>query len=152
MKKKKEKFGVSELSRRTGVPYATLNKWIRKDVIKPEGYREWAFEGYAMWFTEKTVREVLLLRKLRKIGVSFQKIREAAKILRSYGHNPFSSGTFIAFTQKGLPMSLVKIKDGKIIELVGKYKSELLFPLWNVKRKFRHKELNKTCDGKNKRV
>ena len=132
MPKAKEKFGVSELSRRTGVPYATLNKWVRKDVIRPEGYREWAFDGYAMWFTEKTVREVLLLRKLRKIGFSFQKIREAAKILRRYGHNPFSSGTFIAFTQKGRPVSLVKIKDGQVIELVGKYKGELLLPLWKV--------------------
>ena len=132
MVKAKERFGVSELSRRTGVPYATLNQWIRKDVIRPEGYREWAFDGYAMWFTEKTVREVLLLRKLRKIGFSFQKIREAAKILRKYGHNPFSSGTFIAFTQKGRPVSLVKIKDGKVIELVGKYKGELLLPLWKV--------------------
>ena len=135
MPKAKEKFGVSELSRRTGVPYATLNKWVRKDVIRPEGYREWAFDGYAMWFTEKTVREVLLLRKLRKIGFSFQKIREAAKILRRYGHNPFSSGTFIAFTQKGRPVSLVKIKDGQVIELVGKYKGELLLPLWDVNLK-----------------
>jgi len=134
MPKAKEKFGVSELSRRTGVPYATLNKWIRKDVIRPEGYREWAFDGYAMWFTEKTVREVLLLRKLRKIGFSFQKIREAAKILRRYGHNPFSSGTFIAVTKKGRPVSLVKIKDGKVIELIGKYKGELLLPLWDVDR------------------
>jgi len=90
------------------------------------------------------------LKSLRKMGFSYQKIREAAKILRSYGHNPFSSGTFIAVTRKGKPISLIKIKDGKVIELVGKYKGELLLPLWEIEGENGLKEHNKICEGKSK--
>ena len=126
-----EKFGLSELAKRTGMHREVLWKWTKDGVISPEDYKPYGLTR-AMLFTEKTVREVKFLRALRKMGFSYQKIREAAKILRSYGHNPFSSGTFIAFTRKRRPVSLVKIKDGKVIELVGKYKGELLLPLWKV--------------------
>jgi len=132
MVRTREKFGLRELARRTGMHREVLWKWINDGVISPEGYRDWGLTKKAMLFTEKTAREVRFLRTLRKMGFSYQKIREAAKILRSYGHNPFSSGTFIAFTKKGRPVSLVKIKDGQVIELVGKYKGELLLPLWKV--------------------
>jgi len=127
-----EKFGLSELAKRTGMHREVLWKWTKDGVISPEDYKPYGLTQRAMLFTEKTVREVKFLRTLRKMGFSYQKIREAAKILRSYGHNPFSSGTFIAFTKKGRPVSLVKIKDGQVIELVGKYKGELLLPLWKV--------------------
>jgi len=132
MVRTREKFGLRELARRTGMHREVLWKWINDGVISPEGYRDWGLTKKAMLFTEKTAREVRFLRTLRKMGFSYQKIREAAKILRSYGHNPFSSGTIIAFTKKGRPVSLVKIKDGQVIELVGKYKGELLLPLWKV--------------------
>jgi len=150
MNKRHEKFGLSELARRTGVPYVTLYDWLRKGVIKPEEHRDWGLISKARVFTDKTVREVKILRKLRKVGFSLQKIREASKILKSYGHNPFSSGTFIAVTRKGKPISLIKIKDGKVIELVGKYKGELLLPLWEIEGENGLKEHNKICEGKSK--
>jgi len=146
----REKFGLRELARRTGMHREVLWKWTKDGVINPEGYRDYGLTQKAMWFTEKTVREVKFLKSLRKMGFSYQKIREAAKILRSYGHNPFSSGTFIAVTRKGKPISLIKIKDGKVIELVGKYKGELLLPLWEIEGENGLKEHNKICEGKSK--
>ena len=104
----KELFGIFELARRTGVPLPTLYGWLDKGVIKPVGKR--VYRGReCMAFNEKTVRE----------------------ILRSYGHNPFSQGTFLVIGVRD-KVDIIKAKDGNFIELTGKYAGHLLLPLWEI--------------------
>jgi len=125
----KELFGIFELARRTGVPLDTLYGWLDKGIIKPVGKR--VYRGrVCMAFNEKTVREVRVIRALRKV-VSLQVLRKAAEILRSYGHNPFSQGTFLVIGVRD-KVDIIKAKDGNFIELTGKYAGHLLLPLWEI--------------------
>jgi hypothetical protein len=68
---------------------------------------------------------------LRRAGLSLQKIKEACAYLRSLGHNPMSTGTFLVVrTGKGEAKDLVKIcTTGEALALV-KDRGQLVLPLW----------------------
>ena len=125
-------FGVVKLSKLTGMSIQRLNKWLHDGLFEPVGFGEYKGRKVRR-YNEKSVREILLLKELRKY-VSYEVIRRAAKILRSYGHNPFSEGSFLVIGNFNDPekVQLIKAKDGNFIELTGKYAGQLLLPLWNL--------------------
>jgi len=128
---RKREFGIVELQKRVGIPMPTLYYWLKAGIFKPVGKRIYRGRLFNT-FTDKSVRELLTLKVLRQF-VSFQMLCKAGKILRSYGHNPFSKGTFLV-VGTGDRVDIIKAKDGEIIALTGKYAGHLLLPLWNIER------------------
>ena len=135
--KGEDMIGITKLEKRTGVPIQTLYNWLYAGIFEPVGKRIYRGREFNT-FSEKTIREVLTIKALREF-VSFQAMRKAGKILRSYGHNPFSKGTFLV-VGTGDKVDIVKAKDGEFIELTGKYAGQLLLPLWTIKENRRKRK------------
>jgi len=114
-----ETFGTKKLQELTEIPMRTIYSWIYKDMLIPFCY-ERDCGRWVRRFNQKNLRELLTIKALRGF-VSFQSLRKAAGILHSYGHNPFSKGTFLVFGNPENPktVSIVKAKDGNFIELTG---------------------------------
>lgn len=115
----------------TGVPYRTLHRWITDGLIRPK-YRRANIRKRDIELTTKDVREISILCALRRGGLSMQTLRDVLDYLRSIGHNPMSTGQFIAIMGKsGKPADLVKIcTTGEALELIGQCRGQLVLPIW----------------------
>jgi DNA-binding transcriptional MerR regulator len=85
---------LSEAAGRLDTHQPTLTRWIIAGLVTPENWRRKQGENVAI--TSKELRELAVVRDLRRAGVSLQAIRRAADTLRALGCNPFSRGRFIA--------------------------------------------------------
>jgi hypothetical protein len=111
------------------VPQQTLADWIQWGLLSPKGGgrrrpRKWS---------AKDVREASIIAGLRRAGITMQALREAWGFLRTVGHNPGSTGQFIALAAKnGRPTGLVKLCErGEALNLNREQRGQLLLiPVW----------------------
>ena len=125
---------TAQVAKIAGVAYSTLADWARTglvDVKRPKCRRE----GYA--WSAKHVHEIRVVADLRRLDVPMQKIRDSMRLLRSMGHNPYSTGKFLVISKghgrgrKRVP-SLVKVCDsGEVIEIIGRHRGQYVLPLWS---------------------
>lgn len=96
------------------VPLSTVSRWVQQRMVRPPGYV--GQQRVPVNITPKCLGELAVIAQLRRAGVSFQHLREAADYLRGLGHNPFSTGKW-AVLDHG--RKLVKICDrGGAIEVL----------------------------------
>ena len=124
-------FTAYEVAAMTGAVYRTMMKWVERGLLNPEGARR-GHRRPTTWH-EKDVREAAVLSACRKAGYSLQGLRRAIEYLRSLGHNPLSTGTFVAVrTGNGDPAELVKIcDDGEALALI-RQPGQVVLPLWPI--------------------
>lgn len=95
------------------VPYRSLMRWVVDGLVEP--YAIGRGNPARLW-SEKHVREVRIIARLRGEGVSMQKLKKVAEFLRARGDNPFSSGEFLVLEPGG---EMVKVyASGEIVELL----------------------------------
>ena len=126
-------FTTAQVAHRAGIPYSTLAQWAAEglvDVKPPKSKRD----GYK--WTAKHLREILVMARMREIGVPMQLMRESMGYLRTLGHNPYSTGRFLVL-RKGSGRGrnridrLVKVCDGgEAIEIIGRHRGQYVLPLW----------------------
>lgn len=125
---------VAEL---VGVPYSTLAQWAAEGLIDVKRGRS-KRDGYS--WTAKHVYEAKVMADMRGLEVPLQLMRKAMKFLRTRGHNPFSTGTYLVIRRgsgKGSRRieALIKVCDsGELIEIVGKGRGQYVLPLFEGSR------------------
>ncbi len=95
-----------QAAEKLSVPYRSLMHWVENGLVSPftAGPRRRAPRLWA----EKHLREARVIRKLRDEGVSMHAVRKAMDVLRELGHNPFSTGRFLALSRGA---EVVKVCD-----------------------------------------
>src|SRR5262249_51774759 len=83
-----------EVAQMLRVPYRSLMRWVEEGLVQP--FRVGKRVRAPRLWNEKHIREARVIRTLRNEGVSMQAVKAAMDHLRSWGHNPFSTGTFLA--------------------------------------------------------
>ena len=126
-------YTSAEVAELAGTPYRTLMRWAAQGLLNPEGAHPG--RGVGRWqpttWHAKDVREASILAGLRRAGFSLQRLREGIEYLRSIGHNPMSTGEFLAVRDgDGHPSELIKVCDsGEAIALLQK-PGQMVFRLW----------------------
>ena len=87
-----ETITLSQAATKLGVLQQTLTQWLYKGLVDVPGWRRQ--HGAEVPLMPKHMRELGIVRDLRRAGVSLQAIRRAARFLRKLGANPFSKGQF----------------------------------------------------------
>lgn len=122
-------YRADEVADLVCVPYRTLMRWVQGGVLNPEGARR-GHRNETAW-RPKDLREASVLVALRRAGFSMQKMRRALDYLRSIGHNPMSTGDFIAVRlgNSEHPSELIKIcSTGEALALLQQ-PGQLVLPL-----------------------
>ena len=112
-------YRADEVADLVGIPYRSLMRWVQGGILNPEGARR-GHRKETTWHPED-LREASVLVALRRAGFSMQKLRRALDWLRSAGHNPMSTGDFIAVRLGNgeHPSELIKICDtGEAMTLI----------------------------------
>ncbi len=126
-------YTSAEVAELAGTPYRTLMRWAAQGLLNPEGAHPG--RGVGRWqpttWRDKDVREASILTGLRRAGFSLQRLREGIEYLRSIGHNPMSTGAFLAVRDgDGPPSELIKLCDsGEAIALLQQ-PGQMVFRLW----------------------
>ena len=104
-------YRSDEVANLARVPYRSLMRWVEAGLLNPEGARR-GKRNETTWHP-KDLREASILVALRSAGFSMQRLRKALEWLRSAGHNPMSTGDFIAVRLGNgeHPSELIKICD-----------------------------------------
>lgn len=108
-------------------PQRTLYNWLTDGIIEPKTKK-----GSRSYFSEKTIREVRVLKMLRNY-FSLQKLKDVHSYLKSIGHNPYSRGNWLIIDtgkEGNERYRLQKEMDGKTIELTNNNRGQLVLPLW----------------------
>lgn len=124
---------ATDVAAMVDVPYSTLMRWLSQGLLNPTNARQG--QSIQTYWGAKDVREASVLANLRRAGFSLQRLRRAMEYLRSVGHNPFSSGQFIAITKAdGEPADIVKVvNEQEAIELL-RHPGQLVMRLWSEDR------------------
>lgn len=124
-------MNTAEVAANMNLPQRTVAWWVSEGLLRPEG----AGRGRrlpASW-TEKDLRELRQLIRLRSAGVSMQALRDCMEYLReALGQNPASTGTFFVFGvgRRG-PTSLVKVcEEGEAFELLRQGQGQMVLPVF----------------------
>ena len=118
-----------EVARLVGVPYRSLMNWTEARLLNPENARA-GHRNPSTWHP-KDLREASVLAALRRAGFSLQRLHKAIAWLRSAGHNPMSTGDFIAVRlgNGAHPSELIKFCDsGEAVALLQQ-PGQLVMPL-----------------------
>ncbi len=105
-----------EVAEKINVPYRTLMRWQQEQLIQPE--RAGKHQKSAALWSQKNLREARVIATLRSQGVSLQKTRRAMEYLRSIGHNPFSTGSFLALAEGGEVLKIMS--DSEALSVLRK--------------------------------
>lgn len=103
---------LSQAARLTGIPQQTLSHWLQWGLVQPKGWKNKASQPVPI--TAKEIREFMIIRRLRKSGLSMRKVKRIAAFLRSLGANPFSVGEFLA------------IESGEVYRIINRHEAMAL--------------------------
>ena len=122
-------YTAAQVAELIKTPYRTVMQWVQYGLLSPE--RANAGRRIPTVWAEKDVREASILVALRRAGFSLQRLRQAIDYLRTLGHNPMSTGQFLAVrTGDGHPSELLKFcNTGEAIALLQQ-PGQLVLPLW----------------------
>ena len=113
---------LKALANRHSIPYSTLAGWIERGLIESQGRT--GRSGAAVVLSEKNVKELENLIRLRKGGLSLQRARHLMEDLRATGYNPLSKGLFVVIeSRKG---RVLRISDSRRVarEVAGPHKQQ----------------------------
>jgi MerR HTH family regulatory protein len=79
--KRIETFSAGQAVKLSGVPYATLDYWVRSGFLSPS-VEEAAGKGTDRTFSFRDVVALRVAQRLREAGVSLESLREAARRIR----------------------------------------------------------------------
>lgn len=88
-------FTTAQVSEQTAIPRRTLNQWVHFGILQPEGAKAGRGRYHAATWEERHIKEALLIKRLRDMGLSMQRLHRVGDYLRGLGYNPFSTGKFI---------------------------------------------------------
>lgn len=113
---------LKALAKRYGVPYSTLAGWIERDLF--EVHARTGRSGSAVILSEKNVKELENLIRLRRGGLSLQRARHLMEDLRATGYNPLSKGLFVVIeSRKGRVLRISEDKRAAR-EVAGPHKQQ----------------------------
>lgn len=107
----------AEAADKLDMPQCKVSRWIQAGLVEVE-----RTEKNRTPLTEKHIRELRTVKRLRGRGVTLQALRNAAHNLREHhGLNPFSTGEFAVVNGE-----IVRAEDGEAPEFVSRHPGQLL--------------------------
>jgi len=116
-------MNMRQAAKLADIPYTTIANWVQKGLIHVDGYKR--KQHNAVQWTDKQTTELFNIVSMRTAGLSLQAIGKAAEYLRTFGHNPFSTGKFAVIDGPPNNRRLIKVTDHDgAVELLSKHKGQ----------------------------